>query len=240
MSDKELIKNILFIDIETVSNHASYEELNERLRVQWDKKAGYLSQDGDTPKDLFFEKAAIYAEFGKVVTIAIGFFHESENGEQGLRVKAIANHDEKELLIEFKELIEQKFDQSKLKFCAHNGKEFDYPYLCRRMLINGISLPQTLDISNRKPWDIPHLDTLEMWKFGDRKNFTSLELLTAIFGIESSKGFLDGSQVNSTYYLENDLEKIALYCMHDVVATAQLYLKFQCRDLIPEEQISFL
>lgn len=231
------LQHILFLDIETVSCEPSFDLLSDRMKPLWEKKAGLLKNDDLLPvHELFFERAGIFAEFGKIVTIAVGYFVTTQEGLT-LRVKAFASHDEKTLLEDFKQLLETHFDQSKLALCAHNGKEFDYPYICRRMLVHSIPPPRCLDIAGKKPWEVHHIDTLEMWKFGDRKNFTSLELLAALFEIPSSKSGIDGSMVNHTYYKENDLDKIAHYCQMDVVVTAQLYLKFNCQPFIQEENI---
>ena len=219
------LNQILILDIETVACDKDYSHLSERLKKQWDKKSSHMpNPNALTSAELFEERAGIFSEFGKIVTIALGFYTELDNKKIGLRVKAIADHEESKILNDFKEIL-QKFDQSKLIFCAHNGKEFDYPYIGRRMLVNGIELPDSLELRNKKPWEINHVDTMEEWKFGDRKNFTSLDLLATIFGIESSKDGIDGSMVNSVYYKENDLNRIADYCMQDVAVTAQLYLK---------------
>jgi DNA polymerase elongation subunit (family B) len=128
----------------------------------------------------------------------------------------------------------------KTKLCAHNGKEFDFPYLSRRMLVNSITLPSLLHLSGAKKWEVPHLDTMEMWKFGDYKHYTSLDLLLALFNIPSSKSEMDGSKVNGVYYQEKDLKKIATYCVSDVVAIAQLYLKMKNLPLIEERNIALL
>lgn len=234
------IRNILFLDIETISCAPNYNALEERLKPLWHKKAQFLKNEEDISiEELFFERAGIFAEFGKVITIAVGFINQSDEGNS-LRVKAFASDDEKVVLTEFKNLLEAYFDQNKVALCAHNGKEFDFPYICRRMLVNGISPPGCLQMSGKKPWEILHLDTLEMWKFGDRKNFTSLDLLAALFQIPSSKSDIDGSMVNHAYYIDQDLEKIAKYCKQDVVVTAQLYLKFNCMPLIAPEDIHLI
>jgi 3'-5' exonuclease len=232
---KEL-KNILLLDIETVGCVENHAQLNERLKAQWARKANFFKRDeGQTDEDLFHEKAGIYAEFGKIIVIAVGKYFENENGEVCLRTKFFADHDEKKLLIEFKSMLE-KLDAS-TKLCAHNGKEFDFPYMSRRMLVNEILLPNLLDYAGKKPWEIPHLDTMELWKFGDYKHYTSLDLLTTIFDIPSSKGNMDGSMVNGVYYRDKDLPKIAEYCVADVVAIAQLYLKMKGMGLIEEKNI---
>lgn len=231
-------RNILFIDIETVACTNEYPSLDERLKIQWARKAGYFRQrtDQQTDEELFHERAGIYAEFGKIIVIGMGRFATNEDGHRILKTKCFAGHDEAVLLNDFRCALE-KMDQSQLKLCAHNGKEFDYPYLSRRMLVHGIPLPAALNLSGKKSWDIPHLDTLEMWKFGDYKHYTSLDLLAAIFHIPTSKGQLDGSKVNEVYYGEKDLEKIAEYCVADVVAVAQLFLKLKAAPLVEARNI---
>ncbi len=234
------LTDILFLDIETVSCVANYESLHDRLKPLWDKKSLFLKQEGTSCEALFFERAGIYAEFGKIVAIAVGVFHKNEFGELSLRIKAIASDNEKVLLLEFKELLESKFDADTLHLCAHNGKEFDFPYICRRMTCHGITLPKVLEIAGKKPWEVKHLDTLEMWKFGDRKNYTSLELLAALFDIDTSKEAIDGSMVNHVYHVEKDLDKIAAYCKLDVLVIAKLYLKLKCLPGIQQENIFIL
>jgi DNA polymerase elongation subunit (family B) len=231
------IKDIIFLDIETVSLARDYSTLDERLKTLWARKANYLRRDGvETDEELFNTRAGIYAEFGKVVCIVVGKFVENESGELTLRTKAYSGHNEFELLTEFKTMAD-RLDPLSAKFCAHNGKEFDYPYLCRRMLINGVQLPAILNISGRKSWEIQHLDTLEMWKFGDYKHYTSLELLATIFNIPSSKNNIDGSMVNSVYYQENDLERITTYCIGDVVVLSQLFLRLKGLPLVDQKNI---
>ncbi len=230
------LKDILFLDIETVGCANDYNQLNDRLKAQWARKVNFFKRDeGQTDEDLFHEKAGIYAEFGKIVVIAIGKYTEGENGELGIRTKYFADHDEAKLLSEFRETVEKMGPAVRL--CAHNGKEFDFPYMCRRMLVNGIQLPSVLNMSGKKPWEINHLDTLELWKFGDYKHYTSLDLLATIFNIPTSKGIMDGSMVSKVYYQEGDLRKIAEYCVGDVLAIAQLYLKFKGMALVAEHNI---
>jgi predicted PolB exonuclease-like 3'-5' exonuclease len=229
-------KDILFLDIETVSCVANYSQLSDRLKTQWARKANFFKREqNQTDEDLFHEKSGIYAEFGKIISIAVGKYTENQKGEIGLRTKCYYHHDERQLLMEFKAMVEKLEGTPKL--CAHNGKEFDFPYISRRMLVNGISLPACLDYAGKKPWEVPHLDTMELWKFGDYKHYTSLDLLAAIFNIPSSKGTMDGSQVNGVYYREGDLKKTAEYCVGDVVAIAQLYLKMKGMALMSEQNI---
>ena len=236
------LKNILVLDIETISCVEQYGQLGERLKKQWDKKSStFKDADVKSSSELFEEKAGIYAEFGKVVTIAIGFYIiDDENDKIGLRVKAFAGHEEASLLKDFKNLLEEKFDQQNLLLCAHNGKEFDFPYLCRRMLVNGIALPSILDTGGKKPWEVNHIDTMELWKFGDWKNYTSLELLASLFDVPSSKDQIDGSMVSSTYYKEQDLSSIATYCMHDVAVTSQVFLKLNNIQNFDTQNINYL
>lgn len=225
------LKNILFLDIETVACVDRYESLTDRLKAQWSRKASFIKRESNqTDEDLFYQRAGIYAEFGKVIVIAIGKFTENEEGHFGLKTKFMADDNELQLLTTCKNLLE-RMDPG-VSLCAHNGKEFDFPYLCRRMLIHGLSLPPLLNQSGRKPWEVTHLDTLEMWKFGDYKHYTSLDLLAALFDIPSSKGELDGSRVNEAYYQGNNLQQIAEYCVGDVVALAQLFLKLKGLPLI--------
>ena len=234
-------QDFLIIDIETVSGNGNLEELSPQLAKHWERKAGFISNPADkSPHELYEDRAAIYAEFGKVIVIGMAFFHEL-NGKPALRVKSISSHEEKALLLEFKNFIESKFDQDHLKLCAHNGKEFDFPYLCRRMLLNDIKIPWSLNMTGKKPWEVNHIDTMELWKFGDWKSFTSLDLLTTIFDIPSSKTEMDGSMVTKTYYHEKEgLQKIEEYCRRDVIATSQLYLRLHNLPLIEERQINIV
>ena len=233
------LTQILVIDIETIRCTATYNELTERLQKQWEKKAFLLTKSEDiTPDELYMERAGIYSEFGQVIAIAVGFYVKQEE-ELHFRVRSLSNDNEKELLQEFVDLL-NKFDQTNTFLCGHNGKEFDFPYLSRRMLVNGIQLPVILDLGSKKPWEVNHIDTMELWKFGDRKNYTSLDLLAAIFDIPSSKSDIDGSQVSQVYYDGNGLERIAEYCARDVVVTAQLLLKLKGLNLIEEQNIHFV
>jgi DNA polymerase elongation subunit (family B) len=230
-------RDILFVDIETVAATHDYNSLEERMKEQWARKASYFKRENKlTDEDVYNDRAGIYAEFGKIICIAVGKFCDQESGELGLRTKVYSGHDERALLLEFKAMME-KIDAASLRLCAHNGKEFDFPYLCRRMLINGISLPAAMNLSGKRAWEVQHLDTMEMWKFGDYKHFTSLDLLATIFNIPSSKIDIDGSQVNRVYHIEQNLEKISQYCRRDVVVLAQLFLKLRGYPVVLEENI---
>ncbi len=213
---------ILFIDIETVPIQSSYEGLSSELRELWDKKAKYINYDEDSVEDVYFEKAGIYAEFSRVLCIGIGYYSESE---QIIKTHSISGDDEQKILIEFSELIDQFRKKQEVIFCGHNIKEFDLPFLCRRMIIQRIELPKELNLSNVKPWNNPHVDTMDLWRFGEYKRYTSLELLATCLGIPSPKTDIDGSQVASVYYEEHDLAKIVNYCLRDVISTAKVYFR---------------
>ena len=231
------LRDILFIDIETIRCAKTYHELDERLKTQWARKASFLRRNPEEEDEKLFEaRAGIYAEFGQVITIGMGYFAEGDMGQPCLRVKALANHQEKQLLTDFKSAL-QRFDPDHTRLCAHNGKEFDFPYLSRRMLVNSISLPGLLNLTGKKPWEVNHIDTMEMWKFGDRKHFTSLDLLARIFDIPSSKDKIDGSMVSQVYYEQNGLDQIQAYCAADVAVTAQVYLRLKAMPTIPQQNI---
>ncbi len=236
------LEDILFVAIQTVPQRATLSELPERLQEAWHHKASLLRNGGagePTPEALFAQQAGLYAEFGKIVNIAAGYFHQATKEEEPeLRVKSISSADnEKSLLEEFKDLLNERFDQKKLRLCAHNGKEFDFPYLCRRMLLHCVPIPEALNFAGKKPWEVPHLDTMEMWMFGNRKHFVPLGLLAAIFDIPAREPELNGDEISSVFYEEQDLQKIAAHGQQDVITTAQLYMRYRCNPLLKEEQI---
>jgi len=225
------LQNLMVIDIETVPQYSSYEELPEHMQHLWALKTQHQRKE-ETP-EVFYERAGIWAEFGKIICISAGVFTKGQPA--GFRVKSFAGHDERELLVRFAQVLRDQ--PQNLVLCAHNGKEFDFPYICRRMLIHGIQIPPQLQLSGKKPWEVYHIDTMEIWKFGDYKNYTSLSLLAAIFDIPTPKDDIDGSQVGHVYWNLNQLARICTYCQKDVIATAQLLRRFRCQDLIPEENI---
>jgi hypothetical protein len=236
---KYTLNNILFLDIETAPLSASYNDLDERSRKLWDNKSSFLAkQETDTP-EVLYDRAGIYAEFGKIICIGCGFITQEGNVKK-LRIKSFYNDDEKKLLLDFKNMLETSFNDDSKQLCAHNGKEFDFPYIARRMLINGIKIPLILNMSGKKPWEIQHLDTLDLWKFGDYKNYASLDLLTHIFNIPTPKNDINGSQVASVYWNDNDLQRIVTYCQKDVVALVNVFLRLQCETIIDDNNIIFL
>ena len=228
------IENILFLDIETVPMVAGYELLPENFKKLWDKKSERIKRDETDTPDKLFQRAGIYAEFGKIICISGGYL---KNGN--FRIKSFYGENEYELLKEFAELLDNYYTGSNNLLCAHNGKEFDYPYIARRMIINGIKLPKILNIAGKKPWEVAHLDTMELWKFGDYKNYTSLDLLAAAFGIPTPKEDIDGSMVAEVYYKDNDLERIVKYCQRDTLTVAQILLCYMGKSMIKENDIIF-
>ncbi|MCD4737414.1 MAG: 3'-5' exonuclease [Bacteroidales bacterium] len=225
-------EKILFLDIETVPACPQYAEQPDKLKKLWDHKAKFLKKEEDqTPEDVYGQ-AGIYAEFGKIVCISSGFYKNNE-----FRIKSFFGDDETKLLEEFAGLLNNYYATQDSVLCAHNGKEFDYPYIARRMLINGLKLPGVLNIAGKKPWEVRHLDTMELWKFGDYKHYTSLDLLTYIFDIPTPKEDMDGSMVREVYYEEKNLQKIVDYCQKDTLAVAQLLLKYLGQPLIEENMV---
>ena len=224
----EVIKNldnILFLDVETVSAVESYEYLDDRWKALWNKKAQVLTRGTEAKPEDIYDRASIYAEFGRIICISVGVLVQQEDHWK-LRIKSFYDPDEKVLLTQFSALLKSHFSGRLNYLCAHNGKEFDFPYLCRRLMVHGLELPAALQIAGKKPWEVKHLDTMHLWKFGDYKSYTSLELLAALFNIPSPKNDLDGSMIHHVYYKENDMERIVEYCQKDVLTLVRLYLKF--------------
>ena len=230
-------EKVLFLDIETVPEKANYNDLSPEMHELWEIKSQQFRKEGQSAKDVY-QRAGVYAEFGKIICISFGILHFKE-GIKHVRIKSIYNDDERVVLREFAQLLGKLNISNDLLLCAHNGKEFDFPYISRRILIHGIYLPSILTVSGKKPWETPFLDTLEMWKFGDHKHYTSLNLLTHIFNIPSPKTDIDGSQVAEVYWVHNDLERIARYCQNDVLAIVQLFLKFRNEETVGVDRVEF-
>jgi 3'-5' exonuclease len=229
--------SILFLDIETVSQFETYNHLSDEWKELWNLKAQILSRnkEGETPESIY-ERAGIYAEFGKIICISCGYI-QGQGENRKLVIKSFYEEDEKTLLRTFAEMLKNWSGDAEKFLCAHNGKEFDYPYICRRMIINGVGIPEILKIAGRKPWEVRHLDTMEFWKFGDYKNYTSLKLLARVLGIPSPKDDIDGAMVNDVYWNGKDLYRIVHYCQKDVITLAQVLLRFHCEPLIQQENI---
>lgn len=237
MSQQTPLDKILFLDIETVPQTYQYEQLDEKTKELFNAKNRFLQTEVKSFEMLYNEKGGILSEFGKIICISIGMIHTTTLGKS-MRLKSFAHDDEETLLTQFKKLLEDHYHTDKHLLCGHNAKEFDFPYICRRMLINGIKLPSVLDIGGKKPWEIKHIDTMEMWKFGDYKAYTSLSLLCHVFKIPTPKDDITGADVARVYYEENDLDRIRIYCEKDVIALIQLYLKMNGEALITDGNIS--
>ncbi|WP_019671312.1 3'-5' exonuclease [Eudoraea adriatica] len=234
MLQKLNLEDILFLDIETVPEVAKYADLDDYKKELWGQKSQYQRKDEFTAEE-FYERAGIWAEFGKIICISVGYFL-IKDGVRNFRVTTFQG-DEVRLLKDFKKLLNEHFSRPKNLLCAHNGKEFDFPYIARRLIINSISLPYKLDLFGKKPWEVPHLDTMELWKFGDFKHYTSLKLMANILGIPSPKEDMDGSMVRDVYYEEGDLDRIVTYCELDVITLVQVFLRLRNDDLLTENQI---
>ena len=228
------LEYVLFLDIETVPETAHFKNLDDEKQALWDHKSKYQRKDEYTAEE-FYERAGIWAEFGKIVCISVGYFNFK--GEQHTFRVTTFYGEEYKLLMDFKNLLETHFYRPQQVLCAHNGKEFDFPYIARRMLIHGIDLPEKLDLFGKKPWEIPHLDTMELWKFGDFKHYTSLRLMANVLGIPSPKEDIDGSMVREVFYKDKDLDRIITYCELDVVTTAQVFLRLRNNTLLAEDEI---
>jgi uncharacterized protein YprB with RNaseH-like and TPR domain len=234
MIEKINLNNILFLDIETVPETDNFNSLDDDMKALWEQKTLYQRRDEFTPED-FYDRAGIWAEFGKIVCISVGYF-ANKGDIRNFRVTSFFG-EEKNILKDFSNLLDTHFNQAQHVLCGHNAKEFDIPFIARRMIINQIAIPNKLNLFGKKPWEIPHLDTLELWKFGDYKHFTSLKLLTKILGIPSPKGDIDGSQVAHVFYVEKDIDRIVIYCEKDVIAVAQIFLRLRREDLLIDDEI---
>lgn len=234
MLHKLNLEHILFLDIETVPAHKDFNDLNEEMKYLWADKTKYQRKEEFSPEE-FYDRAGIWAEFGKIVCISVGYFN-FKGESRSFRTTSFYG-EEKQLLIDFKNIIETHFNTPHHLLCAHNGKEFDFPYIARRMIIHNITLPHKLNLFGKKPWEVPHLDTLDLWKFGDYKHYTSLKLLTNILGIPSPKDDIDGSQVRQVFYEEEDIDRIIIYCEKDTVAVAQILLRLRQEELLQEEEV---
>lgn len=227
-------EHVLFLDIETVPQYPDYNDLDETAKQLYEQKTRYQRKEDFTPEE-FYDRAGIWAEFGKIVCISVGYF-KMKGDIRNFRVTSF-HGEETTLLKEFKTLLQTHFNKPQHLLCAHNGKEFDFPYIARRMIIHGISLPFKLDLFGKKPWQVPHLDTLELWKFGDYKTFTSLKLMAHVLGIPSPKDDINGSDVRDVYYEENDIDRIIIYCEKDTITVAQIFLKLRNEPLLEDDEV---
>lgn len=232
------LKNALFLDIETVPSVESFSKLNERQKKLWEARSSHFRKEGEDASDVW-SRAGLYAEFGKIICISAGIFSSLAEPRR-FRIKSFYGDDEIKIIRDFAELIRNFRKGQDLRLCAHNGKEFDFPFIARRTIILGEPLPAVLNIAGKKPWELNFVDTLELWKFGEFRNFTSLALLAEILGVSNPKDDLDGSQVAQVYYGEKNLDRIARYCEKDVLALAQVLLRLRSEKLIPEENVELI
>lgn len=233
------VSKVLFLDIETVPAVYRWNELSPVMQAHWDQKTRYRQEMRELSGEELYKEAGIFAEFGRIVCIGVGIVRKDASGTT-LRATSFHGDDEKDVLLRFTDLLNKHYNTDDHWLCGHNGKEFDFPWIARRCVVNQVKLPRLLDISGLKPWEVGHLDTMHLWKFGDHKAFTSLALLTDLLGIPTPKDDISGADVARVYYEEHDLERIARYCRKDVVATAQLYLRLRGEPLIPEADITLV
>lgn len=234
------LDQLLLLDIETTPGVSSFDHLSERMKPLWLDKIAKTAPESANGEESYADRAGLYAEFGKIVCISVGFFYV-ENNRYQLRMKSFCDDDEKVVLNSFLELINKfhiKFPR--FQFAGHNIKEFDLPFICRRSVIHQLSLPQPLQLHGFKPWELPMLDTMQLWRFGNYKDYTSLKLLTAILDIPTPKDDIDGSMVGKVYWEERDLERISGYCQKDVIAVAQLVLRFKGVPLLQPDEIVYI
>jgi hypothetical protein len=234
------LSKILFLDIETVPQHFAWDDLDERsAKLFSDKTRFEQERNSRTAEEIYGEKGGILAEFGKIICIGVGSLNQGKEG-LAMRITSFHGDNEAEVLRQFVDLLDKHYNSDEHWLCGHNGKEFDFPYIARRCVVNRIPLPRLLDIAGLKPWEVGHLDTMNLWSFGDRKAYTSLALLTHILGIPTPKDDISGADVARVYYEDKDLERIATYCKKDVVATTQLFLRLTGRELVPEERVALV
>lgn len=234
MLHKLNLEHILFLDIETVPEERDFSQLDNEKKELWDLKTKYQRKEEFSPEE-FYDRAGIWAEFGKIVCISVGYFvfkHDIRN----FRTTSFYG-DEIQLLKDFKSLLDTHFNRPHHILCAHNGKEFDFPYIARRMIIHNVQIPQKLNLFGKKPWEVPHLDTLELWKFGDFKHYTSLRLLSNVLNIPSPKDDIDGSMVANVFYEEKNIDKIITYCEKDTITVAQILLRLRGEEILTEDEI---
>lgn len=237
MISKLNLETILFLDIETVPEVEHFSDLSSEKQDLWAQKSQYQRKEDFSPEE-YYHRAGIWAEFGKIICISVGYFAPEETS-RSFRITTFSG-EEDSILKQFKSLLKTHFNHPKHLLCAHNGKEFDFPYIARRMLIHNVSLPYKLNLFGKKPWEVPHLDTLELWKFGDYKHYTSLKLLTNVLGIPSPKDDIDGSEIYSVYYNDKNIHRIIDYCQKDTLAVAQILLRLRGEALLGQHEITYI
>lgn len=233
-----MLNELLVIDIETVPQFPAFSDLSDNWQDLWQEKVAKTMPDDTPPEESYRKRAGILAEFGKIICISTAVFSYNDMKINGLRVKSVSGDDERAVLEGFVEICNKMYGRNRnFQFAGHNIREFDVPYICRRMIINGMLLPEYLQLNDRKPWEVRMMDTLSWWKFGDYKHYTSLHLMANVLGIPTSKTDMDGSMVQDVYYKEHDLQRIVDYCQRDVVVTANIILRFQQLPMLREEDV---
>jgi predicted PolB exonuclease-like 3'-5' exonuclease len=232
------LTDLLVLDIETVPGVADFQQLPDYWKELWMDKISKTMPENSTPAEVYVQKAGILAEFGRIICISTGFFYHDSDGKTCFKLKSISGDDETELLKSFIDLLDRFTEKrGRFAFSGHNLKEFDIPYISRRMLIKGVPLPSSMQFSGKKPWETNLVDTMELWKFGDYKNYVSLKLLAEVLGIPTPKDDIDGSMVREVYYAEKNLPRIVNYCQKDVVTVANIILRFKNLPLLAPENI---
>ncbi|MVT11574.1 ribonuclease H-like domain-containing protein [Chitinophaga tropicalis] len=234
------LDQLLLLDIETTPAFEAFDKLPDTMQLLWQDKIAKTAPESGNWADAYADRAGLYAEFGKIICISVGFFH-AEGGRYQLRMKSFYNDDEKVVLSGFLELINKfHIKNPRFQFAGHNIREFDIPFICRRSVIHQLSLPVPLQLHGLKPWEVPMLDTMHLWRFGEMKNYTSLKLLTAVLGIPTPKDDIDGGMVGKVYWQDKDLERIVNYCQKDVVAVGQLLMRFKGVPPLETEDVVFI
>ena len=224
------LKNIVFFDIETAGSHESLDALQEDnplLATLWSKRCEYLREKFEENKDLtdeelYLNKAALHPEFNRIVCASFGRI-AGDVDSTSMIIKSYSGDDESEILDGIDKVL-TKFN--KMNLCGHNIKRFDIPVMGKRFLINGKKLPKSLMIYDSKPWELPFIDTSDIWSFGAwQEGFASLELIAASLKVPSPKDDIRGEDVHSVFWESSEHSRIAEYCAKDVKVLGDIMLK---------------
>lgn len=240
MLENVKIADVLFLDIETVPKLSDFENLDTYEKELWQEKKGKNKTEEETAADYYFNNAGIFAEFGKIICISVGWIKE-EGIFSTFELQSFYGDNEQVLLQEFTAFLKQRVATTRnLSLSGHNIREFDVPYICRRLIMNNLKLPEYFEnLQTKKPWEAGLLDSMDWWKFGDYKNYISLKLLAFCLEIPSPKDDISGKDVGKVYWQEKGLERIKTYCQKDVLTVAQILLKLKGLSLISESNIKY-
>lgn len=237
------LNQLLIIDIETVSQYPGFECMDDSWKQLWQEKVMKILPAGVSAAEFYLQRAGVMAEFAKIICISVGWLKQDESGVD-MFLRSFFGNDEHELLSKFIVAMNERNEGlNDWCFVGHNIKEFDIPFICRRLLVHGLPIPNYLDFQNKKPWETNLIDTFQYWRFGDYKNYTSLKLLSAVLQVPSSKEDIDGSMVGALYWAsdpveqQNNVHRIVAYCQQDVVATGNILLRFKGMSLLNQQQI---